>query len=219
MSHPLVLDLFIFISGILLGRLSILYFQNFNSVFDTEHIKLWCIWSSWPLPPQQQEISPLLRDVHSTAHDSQHSITYCCERGDKGNISPDLKNMRFWAPCNHRFMSVWNKLWIFYCFRVCTCTLCSTEMRKLSSSKTQSLDYVLFRLVKYWIFTMLVLFNKYVIKLHNVITLKTTICIFTTVKTSKYIFCRCCRQVNPICNTKFYTEYEIGRPMVCVTVM
>jgi len=146
---------------------------------------------------------------------------YCCKRGDKGNISPDLKNMRFLAPSNHRFMSVQNKLWIFYCFCVCTCTSCSTEMRKLSSSKTQSLDYVLFRLVKYWIVTMLVLFNKHVIKLHNVITQKTTICVFTTVKTSKYIFYRCCRQANPICNTKLYTdmctEYEIGRPMVCVT--
>jgi hypothetical protein len=70
---------------------------------------------------------------------------------------------------------------------------------------------------------MLVLFNKHVIKLHNVITQKATICVFTTVKTSKYIFYRCCRQVNPICNTKRYTdmctEYEIGRPMVCVTAM
>ena len=61
---------------------------------------------------------------------------------------------------------------------------------------------------------MLVLFNKHVIKLCNVITQKTTICIFTTVRTSKYTFCRYCRQVNPICNTKLYTdmytEYEIG---------
>jgi len=70
---------------------------------------------------------------------------------------------------------------------------------------------------------MLVLFNKHVIKLHNVKTQKTIMCIFSTVKTAKYIFCRCCRQVNTICNTKLYTDmyiqYEIGRPMLCVTVM
>jgi hypothetical protein len=152
-----------------------------------------------------------------------YSFMYCWERGDIGNISPDLTYKRLWAPSNHRFMSVWDKLWILYCFSVCTCTLCLAEMIKLSSSTTQSLDYVLFRHIKYWTVTMLVLFNKHLIKLHNVTTKKTTICIFTTVKTPKNIFCR---QINTICKTKLYTDmtdmytdYEIGRPMFCVTVM